>query len=147
MVGMSDNSRIESKDGIKEGDDVLLNPRATVDEAREEERTYEKVDVMKRFGGDKPAAMPAAPGAAGASGKSKGGRPQLNFAELDKNKDGKLVKEELPERMQSFFDALDTNKDGGVKASELAEARKKMQQARPEQGAPGGPGGPSAGGQ
>jgi Ca2+-binding EF-hand superfamily protein len=66
---------------------------------------------------------------------------------LDKDKDGKLVKEELPERMQSFFDALDTNKDGGVTASELAEARKKMQQARPEQGAPGGPGGPSAGGQ
>lgn len=147
VLGMSDNSRIEIKDGLKEGDDVLLNPRATVDEAREEERTYEKVDVMKRFGGDKPAAMPAAPGAAGASGKSKGGRPQLNFAELDKDKDGKLVKEELPERMQSFFDALDTNKDGGVTASELAEARKKMQQARPEQGAPGGPGGPSAGGQ
>lgn len=128
VLGMSDNTRIEIKDGLKEGDEVLLNPRAVVDEARQEERTDEKVDVKKRFGGDKPASLPGA-AAAGSSGKSKSGRSSLSFAELDKDKDGKLVKEELPERMQGFFDRLDANSDGGVSAAELAEARRKMQSA------------------
>ncbi|WP_417384753.1 EF-hand domain-containing protein [Gimesia sp.] len=37
----------------------------------------------------------------------------------DKNKDGKLTKEELPERMQSLFDRIDANKDKEVDKDEL----------------------------
>lgn len=49
--------------------------------------------------------------------------PAARFAELDANKDGKLQKDELPERMQARFDQLDTNKDGAIDAAEFAAAR------------------------
>ncbi|WP_298863519.1 hypothetical protein [uncultured Gimesia sp.] len=39
----------------------------------------------------------------------------------DKNKDGKLTKEELPERMQSMFDRIDTNKDKEIDKAELTK--------------------------
>jgi len=139
---MSDNARIEIKDGLKEGDDVLLNPRATVDEARAEERTEEKVDVKKKFGGDAPAALSNAQSGARGKGKQGGGRPTLDMKTLDKDGDGKLSKEEMPERMREFFDGIDSNHDGFVSATELAEVRKKMQQAQQQGGGPGGaPGG------
>lgn len=151
ILGMGDNSRIEIKDGVKEGDAVLLNPRATVEEAREDERTDEKVDVKKRFGDDKPAAVagpPGGPGGSRAGGKGKGGgRPQMDMKTLDKDGDGKLSKEEVPERMKDFFDTMDKDQDGSVNAAELAEVRKKMQQAQQQQGGgPGGPGAPPGGG-
>jgi len=149
VLGQSDNSRIEIKDGLKEGDEVLLNPRATVPDARDEEHDEEKVDVKKRFGGDKPASMPAVGGGA-SSGKSKGGG-QLDFKSLDKNSDGKLSKEEMPERLAEAFDRIDANKDGGVTAGELDQAMKAFR-ARQKQGGPGeaggegrGPGGPGGG--
>ncbi|MFK7778237.1 MAG: EF-hand domain-containing protein [Gimesia sp.] len=42
-----------------------------------------------------------------------------NMMKNDKNKDGKLTKEELPERMQSMFSRIDTNKDNEVDKAEL----------------------------
>ena len=57
-----------------------------------------------------------------AAKKGRGGRgrgQRLDFATLDKNKDGKLTKDEVPERMQSFFDAIDANHDGAVSKQEL----------------------------
>jgi hypothetical protein len=153
---MSDNARIEIKDGVTEGDLVLLNPRATVEEAREDERTDEKVDVKKKFGDDKPAVISNAvtkPGGpedarAGGKGKQGGGRPAPDMKSLDKDGDGKLSKEEAPERMKGFFDTMDTDQDGFVSATELAEVRKRMQQMQqqggdgPPGGGPAGPGGP-----
>jgi HlyD family secretion protein len=158
VLGMSDNARIEIKDGVKEGDLVLLNPRATVEEAREDERTDEKVDVKKKFGDDKPAVISNAAGKSGGpdgartggKGKQGGGRPALDMKSLDKDGDGKLSKEEVPERMKEFFNTMDTDQDGFVSATELAEVRKKMQQMQqqggdgPPGGGPGGPGGPRA---
>lgn len=49
------------------------------------------------------------------------------FADLDKNKDGKLARTELPEMMQQGFDRMDENKDGFV---DEAEYKKIMQRAR-----------------
>ena len=37
-----------------------------------------------------------------------------SFADLDKNKDKKLSKSEVPEMMLNFFDRLDENKDGFI---------------------------------
>jgi len=45
---------------------------------------------------------------------------------FDKNKDGKISKEEFPERMQRMFDRLDANKDGVVDKAELEEAAKRF---------------------
>lgn len=38
---------------------------------------------------------------------------------FDKNKDGKITKDELPERMYALFDQGDTNKDGTLDAAEI----------------------------
>lgn len=49
---------------------------------------------------------------------------------FDKNTDGKLSKDELPERLQAMFDRADTNKDGVLTASEIrASAQSSTQSA------------------
>src|SRR5204862_4561188 len=41
---------------------------------------------------------------------------------FDKNKDGKLKKAELPERMQGLFERVDENKDGELTLDEIKKA-------------------------
>ncbi|MCA9015069.1 MAG: hypothetical protein KDA77_07025, partial [Planctomycetaceae bacterium] len=55
---------------------------------------------------------------------------------IDKNSDGKVSKDEAPERLQERFDTLDVNKDGFLDAGELSKLR-------PPSGGAGGPGGGS----
>jgi len=47
----------------------------------------------------------------------------------DKNNDGKLSREELPERLQRGFDRLDANGDGSVSAEELKTGLARLQEA------------------
>jgi Ca2+-binding EF-hand superfamily protein len=66
----------------------------------------------------------------------------MNF---DKDDDGKLTKDEMPERMQSMMARFDTNKDDMIVREELvAAAKARMGSDRPQQGRPGpeGRGGP-----
>jgi Ca2+-binding EF-hand superfamily protein len=67
------------------------------------------------------------------------------MSQLDKDGDGKLAKEELPEQAQALFDMMDTNADGFVDAQELAAVRRRMGGGGGE-GGPGGPGGSPGGG-
>jgi hypothetical protein len=65
---------------------------------------------------------------------------------LDKNKDGKLTRDELPERMHDLIARGDTNKDGALDKDEI----KKLATDLPREGAfrgfgPGGRGGPGGG--
>lgn len=46
--------------------------------------------------------------------------PKEILSRLDKNGDGKISKDEAPERMKENFDRLDANKDGNLDADELA---------------------------
>ena len=62
----------------------------------------------------------AAPGA-GAKGRGPGGRGGAAFARFDKDKDGKITKEELPENLQPMFDQLDRNKDGVISGDEISQ--------------------------
>jgi Ca2+-binding EF-hand superfamily protein len=61
-------------------------------------------------------------------GNPQGGGNQMRFqgpppfADLDKNKDGKLVRGELPEMMAQGFERFDENKDGGVDEAEWKKA-------------------------
>jgi hypothetical protein len=41
------------------------------------------------------------------------------LAMLDKNQDGMVQKEEVPEKMQTFFATIDSNSDGGIDATEM----------------------------
>lgn len=56
-------------------------------------------------------------------GGQRGGRggfdPAAMFERSDANKDGKLTKDELPERMRDRFERLDTDKDGSVTLEEF----------------------------
>lgn len=74
---------------------------------------------------------------AGGRGGEPGATPATSADDLvatymafDKNKDGKLTKDEVPERMQAIFDRADTNKDGALTETEIrASARASAQSA------------------
>jgi hypothetical protein len=59
---------------------------------------------------------------------------------FDKNKDGKVTKDELPERMQYLIEKGDTNKDGALDREEIRKLAVDL--ARDEGPRRGGPGGP-----
>ena len=141
VLGLSNNTRIEIKDGLDEGDEVLLNPRATIEEAREEEQRDRDGGRQEAFGDDKPAAVAKPDAGADAKGKAKGAAaPALDMKSLDKDKDGKISQDEAPDRMKSFFANIDTDSDGFIDAKELAALKQKMQQMQQQGGGPGGAG-------
>lgn len=67
---------------------------------------------------------PPLAGEPGRPGRPGGGAAGLKeiLARLDKNGDGKLSKDEAPERMKENFDRLDANKDGNIDAEEFAKS-------------------------
>lgn len=149
VLGLSNDQFIEVKDGIKIGDEVLLNPRAIIPEARRDSVEVEKVDVSKKFGEakDMPAPVPngkslkkgptngdAPKGTGGAEGPrgpgeaargTGGGRGGQGFdlTANDKDGDGKISKDEAPAFLQNMFDGVDTNKDGLLDKAELDAMR------------------------
>ena len=65
--------------------------------------------------------------------RPEGQRSQFNPADIikrvkesDKNNDGKITKDELPEQMQRMFPRIDTNQDGVIDRDELAVMEKRM---------------------
>jgi hypothetical protein len=139
-LGQGNNTRIQVVKGLQEGEPVLLNPRLTIAEAREEDHASEKVDVKQRFGDDKPAALPAEKagpggrgGAEGAAGEQGGGRRAgggFDLSSLDKDGDKKISLDEAPDRMKDRFGDMDANSDGFLDAAEMAAIRRRMQQMR-----------------
>ena len=69
VLGHSNDQFVEIKDGVADGELVLLNPRAVVKEARELEEAQEAVNVDEKFGGD-----PGGPGAGGPGARGPGAR-------------------------------------------------------------------------
>ena len=173
LLGQTNDKVIQVTDGLKENDEVILNPRAVIAEAQEGLPVSTEAENVDRFGNaaaavratseglkavgkGADAAPTAAAGKAGAAsgpaatgtrkdgerkkgGKSgkgrRGNRPQLDFNQLDKNKDGKITPDEMPEQMRPFFDRLDADHDGAITKKELDDARKKMERRRRQQGA------------
>ena len=93
---------------------------------------------------------PGGPAAGGPDGQHREGPPQTgsgadpedmvkNLMGFDKNGDGKLSKDELPERMQGMFERGDSNKDGFLSPDEI----RTMAAAQQAPGGPGGPGRPA----
>ena len=61
--------------------------------------------------------------------------------EYDKDKDGKLSKDELPERMRGMISSVDENKDGFVDKDEMKKMAERFAQRGGGGGRRGGPGG------
>jgi collagen type III alpha len=87
------------------------------------------------------AAMGGRPGGPGGPG---GFDPQRMvdglFANADRDGDGKLSKEETPERMREGFDRIDADKDGSLSKDEVREAMARFARERGPGGPPGAPG-------
>jgi peroxiredoxin len=61
-----------------------------------------------------------------ASEMEKSARAQMIAKSLDKNGDGKITKDELPDRFKPLFDSLDTTKKGYLTIDEVAEFLRKL---------------------
>lgn len=160
LLGVSNEQFVAINDGVAEGDDVIRNPRAVIQEAREGSEGAEitnEVDVNKRFGDTagspdlqkEKKAAPAGGDSAGATDRASGGGGSFDLTSYDKNKDGKVAKDEAPEQIQSFFDRFDTNKDGALDKAEMdaISGPKKTADGEATAGAGGdGAGGPGGGG-
>jgi HlyD family secretion protein len=170
VLGATNDTLIEIKDGLSEGDLVLQHPRADVPGARTDTSSDEKVDVEKAFGASKAnvneASAPGGPGGGpgmqggpgngppgegGPGGGRRGGgggggrRRMPSFKEMDKDSDGKVSKEEFPQEMIRIWDFVDTNQDGFFDQEEskaAEERRKQMEQQGGFGGGGGGFGGP-----
>lgn len=62
--------------------------------------------------------------------------PQQIIRQFDKDGDGKLSKDEMPERMRENMERIDTDGDGFVTVEELQSAFRAMARARNESGSP-----------
>lgn len=83
----------------------------------------------------------------GGRGMSLWGDPENLFQRIDRNKDGKITKDET-QMLLPYFDQIDTNKDGSIDLAELKVYSATMVAASPSGGSGGwsGPGGPGSGG-
>jgi hypothetical protein len=90
--------------------------------------------------------MGTKPGAAAGKGPQAGppqrAMPNL-FERADKNKDGKLTKDELPAPIWEHLEKAGAVKDGAVTKDSMESLRKKMQEQFQKRGGPGGPGSPA----
>ncbi len=93
---------------------MLLNPRAVVAEAREEDKSERRVDVKAKVWRRQAKDMPAIGGSPKGGGPRGGAGP--SFSALDTDKDGKISREEAPEVMKGAFDQIDTDSDGAIGA-------------------------------
>ncbi len=132
LLGPTNDKVIALRDGVTENEEVFLNPRAVIDEARQDSDAPASEKVL-------PDGIPSmmepsqpndeAPSRPVAANDTESKRPTL--ASLDGNGDGKISRDEAPERMKANFDRIDTDKDGSIGAAEWAamQARAaKMQQ-------------------
>lgn len=137
-IGQTSDTTIEILGGVEQDEEVILNPRTHFADQLidlEEQMALERKEQADKqsAGGQRKtsSAKIQAPGKAG--GKPSGKKPGKSSARdkgnlitrLDKNSDGKLSKEELPEAMRAGFPRMDTNKDGFITAEELSKLRGK----------------------
>jgi HlyD family secretion protein len=188
VLGATDDVSVEVVDGLKEGELVLLNPRAVMG-ATEEAELEEEESEDSQSAGPRDAAPdgsrggrrsddgavrggaigggPIAEGQTGgrtAGGRTADGPPRgdgqgpgpgagrrggrrLNFKQLDKNGDGKVSLDEMPEDGRERFGRMDANGDGFIDQDEQQAIEERMRQRQQQGGQQGNWGGGPPGGQ
>ncbi len=139
VLGSTNNKLIELKDGLLPGEKVVLNPRVIVAEELAHssgDEPTEEIDTEERFGigelaetGDEQGNSRSGSQRGGAGGDSgrpggSGGGGGGNAMRSDANGDGRISREEAPDKLKESFDRIDTNGDGFIDASELSARRK-----------------------
>ena len=138
QLGDSDDQFIVVEAGLKEGDEVVLNPLAFISAAQQEAiKPYgdknEKQQAAAKDDETSKATKPATketakpktanPKTAKPKTAASKKKPSLTGAMLvkagDKNGDGVLTKDEFADKDRASFDSIDSNGDGKVDASEL----------------------------
>jgi Ca2+-binding EF-hand superfamily protein len=131
-LAAQDNSELftkldANKDGFVTADEVPENSKALYERMlRTSDKDGDKKLSKDEFqAGLKPDETPRQPLPGGGAGfpMAKGGKgdPREFFKQLDANKDGKITKDEMPERMRDNFARMDANGDGSVSAEEFAQ--------------------------
>lgn len=147
-LGLASNTAVEIKQGLAEGDVVLLNPPAIESSGGGGAAGADAEDAeADRFGGREPpppSERPAAPAGDAAGGQA--GAGGFDLMQFDKDGDKKISKDEAPEQMAAFFERLDGNADGFLDQKEIAALRARMRQMQQGGGLPGAPPGGGPGG-
>ena len=157
-IGGANDKFVTAQSGVKDGDQVVLNPRIHLDKMDipdiVEEDDSEEFAKISADGPTK-ASYSANDASGGAkTGARVGGGPdvaaivQSIMDRLDKDTDGKISKAESQEdsNFASRFDDGDLNKDGFVDKAEMTSSMRKMMAARAGMsGGPGGEGGAGGG--
>jgi multidrug resistance efflux pump len=136
---------------LNPGDQVVLNPRKHLDKF-DQSRFPKPEDLASEEAANKASSLPAAEqkeknataggpaqasgGPAQGRGGGRGGDPGQMIERMDKNKDGKLALDELPEQLKGRLSSADTNGDGFLDTAEITAGFARM----------GGGGGPPGGG-
>jgi len=145
LLGLSNDKFVEVKDGVAEGEEILMNPRAVMgdqlnDEDGEEE-DGESEKVSSRFGDTSNVPAPSSTGgkkpSGGGSGSSGGARKTPSFASLDKNGDKKVTSDEITwPGADAMISKIDKDGDGAISETEWKNRPK-----RPSSGGGSGAGG------
>ncbi|HET6880808.1 MAG TPA: HlyD family efflux transporter periplasmic adaptor subunit [Pirellulales bacterium] len=173
VLGGTNDTVIEVVDGLKEGELVLLNPRADVPDATDHLQVAEEVDISKRYGDSqaKPEATKATTTGPAVGGGAAAAAPQAGAAASpatvnagsgqsaaaspagaggfkwptfkDLDKDGD-GKLTREESPSPGFDQTDSNSDGFIDRKEFKTAVDKFKKMMAEQGGDGLPGAPGS---
>ncbi|MBP88876.1 MAG: hypothetical protein CMJ64_19545 [Planctomycetaceae bacterium] len=139
QLGDSNDQFIVVETGVKEGDEVVLNPLAFLEEAQTE--ALKPIDETKASKGSakpksKSSGKPKADKPAGEAKPEKSSSSDSPGTQLlkvaDKNSDGGLTIDEYQEKDRPKFEEHDLNNDGKVDAGELDVLLKKLQAAEGE---------------
>ena len=84
--------------------------------------------IAQRPAGDSSSGKPAADGKPALGPAANGDRLVKRLLSLSKQNDGKLKKDDLPDRLRDRFDKIDANHDGVIDEAELREWIAKLQE-------------------
>jgi RND family efflux transporter MFP subunit len=130
-VGPTNDSFVIIEAGLAENELVSLDPRRHLDDASLPELSAQELQQAIKPGpqldADRDQALLA-------------GQPAGMLQQLDKNQDGVLSADELPEAMRPDFETADTNGNGTLERGELQAAQGKLSRGRVQTAAAGGGG-------